>query len=587
MVDPKRSGAPALVAVVGAGLLLALALPTVFPIWGRAEILPGGQLTVLAYVGLVPLLWAVRGASPRRAFWLGWLAGVAYFSLSIWWIDVAMHTFGGIPNYLAVPVLYLLIFYLALFWGAACALGGWIARGLGWPLWVVLPPLWTALEILRSYLFSGFPWADVGYAIARDRLGVQWASLFGVYGLAFVVVLCNAALAEILWPVGPSREGEPGGAPPRGAIGGSARRAGAVALVLGLAVPHLYGAFRLRAIDRQLAAAPTAKVGLVQGNVDQKIKNAGVTGGPMTGWQYDQFILSRFLPLTEQADRDGMDLIAWPEASYPRDLPSRPARLPSFGLPSLHAQLLLGGVTFGIANGRRSLTNSAFALAPDLSVVGQYDKHHLVPFGEYVPLERTLHLPIHALVPDIGFFDPGETLETFGFEERPKVAGTGAPAPRHVSYGPLICFDAIFPEIGVGFAREDPDFLVNVTNDAWYGFSSAAYQFLSIVTVRAVETGKAVARSANTGISAFIDPAGRVVQRTSIGLVDTDDDSVSADRAVPPVLLEGRVPLLRAKTPYVVIGDSFAYLCAAFAIAAWWLARRRAAPPPTGGVQTP
>ncbi|MHB1843451.1 MAG: apolipoprotein N-acyltransferase [Deltaproteobacteria bacterium] len=542
-------------AAIGAGVLLAFALPTVFPIWGRTEILPEGQLTILAYVALVPLLWALRGTRPKGALGWGFVAGLSFFSVAIWWIQIAMHTFGGIPNLLAIPVLYLLIGYLSLYWGAACALGSYFSEALELPLWITLPPLWTALELLRSYLFSGYPWADVGYTLARDRAGVQWASLFGVYGLAFVVVFCNAALYELLF--------------------GRRRRPAAIALAAALAIPHLYGVARLRTLGRELAVAPTARVGLVQGNIDQKIKNAGVTGGPMSFGQYSDFVLSRFLPSTLRADADGMDLIAWPEASYPSELSGRPTRFPSLGIPKLHAELLLGGVTIGLAHGRRSLTNSAFALGPDLTVLGQYDKHHLVPFGEYVPLEKTLHLPIHAVVPDIGFYDPGEELNTFSFTERETVAGAGAPPPRTVRYAPLICFDAIFPEIGVEFAREDPDFLVNITNDAWYGFSSAAYQFLSMVTVRAVETGKAIARPANTGISAFVNPDGRIVSHTSIGLVDSEDDSVSSDQAVPPVLLEGRVPLLHARTPYVVIGDAFAYLCALFSAGLWLAARRR------------
>jgi apolipoprotein N-acyltransferase len=149
---------------------------------------------------------------------------------------------------------------------------------------------------------------------------------------------------------------------------------------------------------------------------------------------------------------------------------------------------------------------------------------------------------------------------------------------RPASYGPLICFDAIFPEISVELARRNPDFLVNITNDAWYGFSSAAYQFLSIVAVRAVETGKSVARAANTGITAFIDPTGRVLQRTEIGLVNSDSPSLDVRAAVPPELLVGTIPLRPEPTPYVVIGDTFAYLCGAATTLLWIRARRAHAP---------
>ncbi|MHB8419072.1 MAG: apolipoprotein N-acyltransferase [Myxococcales bacterium] len=535
------------------GMLMAFALPTVFPIWGKTELLPGGGLTCLAYVAMIPLFAALERGEGRGSFALGFVFGLGYFSVAIWWIDIAMHTFGGIPNYFAVPVLYLLILFLAVHWGAAAWLARRCADRLGWPLWLLLPPIWTAFELVRNYLFSGYPWGDLGYTLARFRLTAQWASLFGVYGLAFLVVLYNGALYELGKAFLSGRR---------------LARAPAAALVLALLLPNAWGAYRIAAIDREVAAAPKLKVAIVQPNVDQKIKNGAASEAPLSAAEYRDFILQRTLPLSEQADRDGAQLIAWPEASFPIDLPSHPARLPPFGIPPLRAQLLVGGVTFGVTHGHRLLTNSAFAVDGTERVLAQYDKHHLVPFGEYVPLEKTLHLPIHAVVPDIGFFDPGDDLQVFTLKAA--VRGT----LEEVRYAPLICYDAIFPEISAGFAREDPDFLVNLTNDAWYGFSSASYQFLSMVTLRAIETGKALVRPANTGISAFIDPAGRVVSRTALGLVDTDADAVSIASAVPPVLLEGQVPLLRSRTPYVVLGDSFAYLCAAFAAAVWFLARK-------------
>ncbi len=542
------------------GVVLAFALPTVFPIWGKTELFPGGALGVLAYAGLVPLFFALEGTSPRGAFLYGFLGGVAYFSVAVWWIDIAMNTFGGIPNVLAVPILYLLIFWMAVHWGAA----GWMAAGIAGrlrrPLWLILPPVWTSFELLRNYLFSGYPWADVGYTLARFRLTVQSASLFGVYGLAFLVVLCNGALYALIRAL-VARDWR-------------ALRLPAAVLAGALLLPLPWGIHRLAEIDREVAAAPKLKVAIVQPNIDQKIKNAAA--GPMNYAEYRDFILGRLLPLTERADRDGAALVAWPEASFPIPLPAHPKSLPPIDLPPLHAQLLVGGETAGAFHGHRLLTNSAFAVGPGLAIADQYDKHHLVPFGEYVPLEKTLHLPIHAVVPDIGFFDPGDDLQLFSLRLPSPTAGPPAP-PREVTYAPLICYDAIFPEIGVGFARESPQFFVNLTNDAWYGFSSASYQFLSMVTVRAVETGRAIVRPANTGISAFIDPAGRVTARTALGLVDSDRDSVGADAAVPPVLLEGQVPLLHGRTPYVEIGDAFAYLCAASAAGLWLASRRRKA----------
>jgi len=522
------------------GAVLAFALPTVFPIVGKTEILPGGQLTVLAYFALAPFLVAVEGATPRARFGLGVLAALSYYTVAIWWVYVAMHSFGGIPTGLSIAILYLLLGYLSVYWGLSLVFDHDIrSRFPNWPQWLVLPAVFTAFELVRNYLFSGFPWGNLGYLLVRDNSEAQWASLFGVYGLAFIVILTNSAVAAI-WR-------------------GENRTWALAALACALIVPRLYGF-----LERDLSSSagrPTLKVALIQGNIDQKIKNAA-KGGQMSAEEYRDFVLGRYLPLSRQADAEGADLIIWPEASFPGSLPLHPTQFPDVLGPPFRAELLVGGVTAGRENGRLLLTNSGFLIGPDRQVLAEYDKHHLVPFGEYVPLEKSLHLPIHKVVPDIGFFDPGEDLNLI------EVPG------HRARFGTMICFDAIFPEIGVDEAREKPDFLVNITNDAWYGFSSASYQFLSMVALRAIETGKPVARAANTGISAFIDRHGNILQRLPIGLVDTDASDIATDQAVPPQMLMGEVPLTTGRTPYVVIGDSFAYLCAILSLAAWVVAKR-------------
>jgi apolipoprotein N-acyltransferase len=524
------------------GAILAFALPTVFPILGKTEILPGGQLTVLAYFALAPFLVAVEGASPRARFGLGVLAALSYYTVAIWWVYVAMHSFGGIPTGVAIPILYLLLGYLSVYWGLSLVFDHDIrGRFPRLPQWIVLPVAFTGFELVRNYLFSGFPWGNLGYLLVRDNGEAQWASLFGVYGLAFIVILTNSALACV-WR-------------------GEGRKWALVAVACALIVPRLYGL-----AGRGLFAPRsqgTLKVALIQGNIDQKIKNAA-KGGQMSAQEYREFVLGRFLPLSREADAQGVDLIIWPEASFPGSLPLHPTQFPDVLGAPFRAELLVGGVTAGRENGRLTLTNSGFLVGPDRQVLGEYDKHHLVPFGEYVPLEKSLNLPIHKVVPDIGFFDPGENLDLL------EVPGRGRPS----HFGAMICFDAIFPEIGVELSRKDPDFLVNITNDAWYGFSSASYQFLSMVALRAIETGKPIARAANTGISAFIDGRGNILQHLPIGLVDTEDPDIATDRAVPPEMLIGEVPLTRTATPYVVIGDTFAYLCALSALASWLAAKR-------------
>ena len=237
-------------------------------------------------------------------------------------------------------------------------------------------------------------------------------------------------------------------------------------------------------------------------------------------------------------------------------------------------------MTYGGERGHRRLTNSAFAVAPDLSIVSQYDKHHLVPFGEYVPLEKALHIHvIQAVVPDIGFFDPGETLEVFTLHAKVSPPGGGpATEAREVRYAPEICYDAIFPEMwrrlrppGSGLPREPHQrrlvrLLVGLLPVPLDGDDARHRR----------RQGDGARRPTPASRPSSIRPVG-ILSRTGIGLIDTESDTASANSAVPPVLLEGEVPLLREHTPYVVIGDAFAYLCAVFAaLACGWPPRRRA-----------
>ena len=165
----------------GCGLLMAATLPIVIPLISRSEILPGGWLEPLALVGLIPFLHRLREASPRRAFGLGVLAGAYYFLLSLYWLDVAMTTFGHMPRYLSFPVLFLLVGFLALFWGVAFWAAVRVRKRTRLEFWICLPCIWVALEFLRNYVLTGFPWASLGHTQARTLWLAQLASLAGVY----------------------------------------------------------------------------------------------------------------------------------------------------------------------------------------------------------------------------------------------------------------------------------------------------------------------------------------------------------------------------------------------------------------------
>jgi apolipoprotein N-acyltransferase len=333
-----------------------------------------------------------------------------------------------------------------------------------------------------------------------------------------------------------------------------------------------------------MAAAPKLAVGLVQANVNQNVKNEARS--------HADFILGRLWPLTVEADRAGADLVAWPEAAYPLYIsPGQQSfAVRGSGLePLRRAHLLLGAATLAwrAEGGRRfpEITNSVFLLHPDLSVAARYAKYHLVPFGEYVPLAGWLPPFIRQVVPDLAPASAGRKLEIMRFP----LASTSPPppsappsAPDRTSFAPMICFDAIFPEINVAYAREDPEFLINPTNDAWYGHSSGPYQFLAIVRLRAIEAGKAVARPAYSGVTAIVLPTGEVAPGAlEVGPVEGDRSPVPSE---PAKLLLGELPRLRGGTLYTSIGDLFAFGCAVYAVVALGMAlkRGRAAAPKQG-----
>lgn len=555
-------------AAAASGALVALAFPLVVRVISLRELDPAGRLEIVAWVALVPAILSVRAApSARAAFTRGLVAGLACFFAAIYWVSHAMTAFGGLPFALSLLALTLLVLYMAVHWGAAFAVSWTLRARLGWPMPLHLPVVWAALELSRNYLLSGFPWANLGYSQVRTGPIAQLAALAGPYGIAALVVLVNAAVAEA---IAARRDRAP-----------LPRRTLAVAAGL-LAATWIHGEVRLREVRARAAGAPKLVVGIVQPNIDQSVKNRARDRA--------DYILSRLVPLTLEADRRGADLVAWPEASYPTYV--RPGTS-SFatrgsGIPALsRAHLLVGATTVDWVRGRGGeripqIANVDYLLSPSLDVLGVYQKHHLVPFGEYVPLGKYLTFLKHV-VPSFAPAVPGRELTVLEFPA-PHAAAIPAPAANatattttpastaaststanadRVRLAPMICFDAIFPEINVAFARKEPEpeILVNPTNDAWYGYSSGPYQFLAIVRMRAIEAGKAVVRPAYAGVSAVILPTGEVAPGAlEVGPVDPDDAPFPDE---PPRLLVAEVPRLRGLTLYTRFGDLFAWSCAA------------------------
>jgi apolipoprotein N-acyltransferase len=505
---------------VAAGLLMAAAGPIVIGIWSPEEVLKTPLNEALAWFALVPLFFAIEGRTGKQAFWIGTLAGAVYFAASIYWVTVALTVFGHIPYFAAIPILFLLIFYLAIFWGIAAWLIVLINGSLRTPLTLSAPLVFTALEYLRNYALSGFPWSNIAYTQYRNLAIIQLSSITGIYGVVFLMVLSSALIYEWMAAYQRRRLGRP-----------------VVATVVFSALVIFafgWGVHRAGELKEEARSVPSLRITVLQGNIDQNIKNRSEN--------YRGSIASVYNRLSSDADRKGAEFIIWPEASYPSALPreidSFAASWSLFEVKRLSAHSLVGVSMYYSEEKRRLLSNSALVLDPALSVVARHDKTHLVPFGEYVPLG----LPIEKIVSGVGVFSPGDNLRPAVFEHDGKT----------VKIGTLICFEGIFPEISRSFAANGANLLVSITNDAWFGPTSAPYQHLYMYVFRAIETGRYVARAANTGVSGYLDPYGRVFARTRL----FTEDSVSAE-----------IPLLEKNTIYTRIGDAFAIAISLGAVA--------------------
>lgn len=447
------------------GLLSGVVLALSFP---RPDLAP------LAWVGLIPLLLVM----PRRPFAAGFAAGVGFFGLVLYWLNIVMTTYGQMHPVFSVVAYLLLVAYLALFFGTATWAACRLQRRWGLSFVFTLPILWVGLEYLRSFLLSGFPWALLGYSQQNLAVMIQSADLFGVYGLSFLLVLVNVALAALIrwfW----LRQG----AVPW--LGGS------IAALL-LAANLGYGLLRLG--EDLEGREKTLQVALVQGNIEQGLK-----------WNpaFQQTTVDIYRNLSRSAGgARAPELIVWPESATPFYYQDRSflADQVTGVARDTGAFLLFGSPAYERSELDYRYLNSAFLLSAEGGVLGRSDKVHLVPFGEYVPFGRLFPF-IDKLVVGIGDFSPGVIN----------------PLPMNGSKaGVLVCFEGIFPELAREHVRQGADLLVNITNDAWFGRSSAPWQHLAMTRFRAVENRIWIARAANTGISAFITPAGRVTAHTPL-----------------------------------------------------------------------
>jgi apolipoprotein N-acyltransferase len=482
------------------GALLALG----FPRFGHPA---------FAWIALVPLLIALTGwrgrpgappgQQPLRAFALGLAAGVVYFIGTIYWTGAVVREFGGLAAPVALVAVLLLALYLALFPALTAVVVSHLIRRMGVSALWLAPAAWVATEFVRGFLFGGFPWVPLGNSQVEMLPVAQLASVLGVYGLSALVAFVNAAIAYALLNDGRRRT--------------TAIAAGAAVLV---AVAG-WGTWRI-ASGTLLREGTVVRVGLVQGNIAQEDK-----------WNPREArrIFTTHIAMTRDAVRRGAQFVIWPESSTPfmfeedyvgqlavRDL----AR--EVGVP-----ILFGSDQVDRGGNLVRLFNAAFLVAPNGDTAGVYRKNHLVPFGEYIPFKEWLYF-VSPLVERFADFAPGTSTDPL-------------PVAGHL-VSTAICYEVVYPSLIRQGVTAGSELLTTITNDAWYGRSSAPYQHFALASMRSIEQGRYLARAANTGISGVVDPYGRVVRRSGIfeqaGLVE-------------------EVRFLTGRTIYSMIGDAIAY----------------------------
>lgn len=488
-------------------LLLAAASGVLF-----ALAFPNAGIGWLIFVALIPLFVAIpRARNGWRAAGLGWVAMTTAWLGMVPWVVRVMSHYGGLPYATGVAIFVAMCALLGLYGAAFAAIVWRIQPGERFRRWLLVPLAWAAIEYARTYLLTGFPWNLIAAAIVGYTPLIQLDRVAGPYALGALMLLPSALIAWLIT------------ARPRGTR--LLLAVGSVAIVMFVWPTTGYVASKLIARNPDHAPAVGA---LLQPNISQEMR-----------WNEQNLvtIFRQMMAMTEEALRHNVNVVIWPESTVPLSFPSTDFyrhEVESLSARGNGTDIILGSVAEEPGSNR--LWNAAFLVSRG-QTRGHYDKIRLVPFGEYVPLRRMLFFA-HALVHAVGQFE-------FGTNDKPLLA--------QFRYGPAICYEVVFPQIARAQVLHGADVLVTITNDAWYDGTSAPRQHLNQARLRAVETDRYLLRAGTTGISAVVDPTGRIVEELAMNRQG---------------IIYAKFYPRGSMTPYVRFGDWFAWVaCLAVMIA--------------------
>lgn len=488
----------------------------------------------LEWIFIVPMFWAIRDATPRRAFFIGWFTGTVGHTGGFYW---AVHMF-KVYAFLPLPVAIIGCVGMAALNAVSFALFAWCVRRLkvdnNWSVGWTAPLVWVGIEHFYPYIFPNYLGASQYLLPALTQI----ADVTGIMGVSFFVVACNSVVYELVACLA-ARKPLP-------------RRlllvfAGYLVLLLG------YGAWRIHAVDAQTAAAPKIRAALVQSNLGAQAKQADRNG----------FLKTQHEMSLEVVQQEKIDLLVWPEGAYNNYLLRSDEQLPARVLGALTTPVLFGALTVERIDGKNRRYNSALLADAGHRILGRYDKQVLVPFGEYIP-GGDLFPIIYQWSPYSGRYYSGQSLEPLPF--------------NGYLLSLNICYEDLFPGLvrtlmtrNKQAATALPHAIFNLTNDSWYGDTTEPMEHLALASFRAIENRRPLVRSTNTGVSVFVDPVGRIQRRSG--------------QWTREVLVDD-VPMMTGRTVFMVVGNwfgwsAFALLLAGMGQALWSARQRRPARPAT------